>query len=348
MRAGMDNNPRIKMTAKGVSMKSWQDIGQIVKSVELGNQITAEKAANILKSNGANLTAYIAGAHHLKEKFYQDKVQLCSIINAKSGLCSENCAFCAQSAHHSSSPPAYPLKSLDEILAGAQKAQEEGSHCYGIVTSGTSPEKGGEFETILKAIKEIRRKYTIEPSASLGILDKEQAAALAEAGCVTYHHNLETARSFFSEICTTHDYEEDVETVRLAKSVGMKVCCGGILGLGETPAQRIELAKTLSDLDVDSVPLNFLNPIEGTPLEGLNALSPLDCVRAIVMFRYFLPSKPISVCGGREANLRELQSWMFIAGASGTMIGNYLTTSGRDRETDLQMLSDLEVQIDAC
>ena len=329
-------------------MKFWQDIGQTVKSIESGHKMTAEQGVNILNSSGAKLTSYIAGAHYLKEIFCQNKVQLCSIINAKSGLCSENCAFCAQSAHHDSSPPTYPLKSFDEIMAGARKAQEEGSHCYGIVTSGTRPEQGNEFETVLKAISTIRPSCTIEPSASLGILDKEQAAALAEAGCVTYHHNLETARSFFANICTTHDYEEDVETVRLAKSVGMKVCCGGIIGLGETPTQRVELAQILNELDVDSVPLNFLNPIEGTPLQGLHALSPLDCIRAIVMFRYALPGKPISVCGGREANLRELQSWMFIAGASGTMVGNYLTTSGRDRETDLQMLSDLEVQIDVC
>jgi biotin synthase len=179
-------------------------------------------------------------------------------------------------------------------------------------------------------------------------LTKELACSLAAAGCATYHHNLETARSFFPEICSTHDYQEDIETVKIAKAAGMKVCCGGILGLGESDLQRVELAKTLAEIGVDSVPLNFLNPIEGTPLEGQQTISALDCVRAITMFRYFLPGTPISICGGRESNLRELQSWMFIAGASGTMIGNYLTTSGRDKETDLQMLEDLEVKIDVC
>jgi len=179
-------------------------------------------------------------------------------------------------------------------------------------------------------------------------LTEELAEALAGAGCVTYHHNLETARSFFPEICNTHDYEEDVKTVRVAKAAGMKVCCGGIFGLGESLAQRVELAATLRELDVDSIPLNFLNPIAGTPLENHKSISAMDCARAITMFRYFLPKKPISICGGRESNLRELQSWIFMAGASGTMIGNYLTTSGRNRELDLQMFKDIEVTTRGC
>ena len=260
----------------------------------------------------------------------------------------ENCAFCAQSAHHQSSPPVYPLKSREEILEGARIAQEEGSHCYGIVTSGTQPEFGAEFETVLSAIAEIRERFDVEPSASLGLLTKELASSLAEAGCITYHHNLETARSFFPEICNTHDYDEDVNTVKVAKAAGMKVCCGGIFGLGESDIQRVELALTLRELDIDSVPLNFLNPIAGTPLENHQSISAMDCARAITMFRYFLPKKPISVCGGRETNLRELQSWIFMAGASGTMIGNYLTTTGRNRDIDLQMFADIEVKTHGC
>lgn len=329
-------------------MNHWKEISSLADMVMDGYVPSTEQGLKILNARGAELTTYLAGAHQLKEHYFGNKVQLCSIINAKSGRCSENCAFCAQSAHHNSSPPVYPLKSFEEIVAGAKVAEQEGSHCYGIVTSGTRPEPGDEFDTVLSAIKEIRNSFNIDPSASLGILSPELAKALAEAGCVTYHHNLETARSFFPNICTTHGYEEDVDTVRLAKAAGMKVCCGGILGLGESLEQRVELALTLNELDVNSVPLNFLNPITGTPLENYRSLSPLDCIRAIVMFRYFLPNKPISVCGGREVNLRELQSWIFMAGASGTMTGNYLTTTGRDRDTDLLMLSDIEVEIDVC
>lgn len=329
-------------------MSIWTNIESLTSQVLAGSRPSIDQGIDILQAAGAKLSLYMAGAHQLKETSFGNTIQLCSIVNAKSGRCMENCAFCAQSAHHSSSPPVYPLKTKDEIIAGAEEAEAEGNHCFGIVTSGTKPEPGEEFDNILEAISEIRKRFNVEPSASLGLLDEGMAKRLAEAGCVTYHHNLETARSFFPNICTTHDYEEDVETVRLAKASGMKVCCGGILGLGESLEQRVELATTLSELDVDSVPLNFLNPIAGTPLEGHSSISPLDCIRTIVMFRYFLPNKPISVCGGREPNLRELQSWMFMAGASGTMIGNYLTTSGRNKEIDLQMFEDLEVTVRGC
>ncbi len=313
-----------------------------------GETLSQEEALAILQAQGAELSMALAGAHRVREKFFGKRIELCSIINAKSGRCAENCSFCAQSAHHQTAAPVYPLKSLDELVEGAYRAQAEGSHCYGIVTSGTRVAPGEELERILTAIRRIRATTTIEPSASLGILDAGTAEALAGAGCVTYHHNLETARSYFPNICTTHDYEDDVETVRLAKRAGMKVCCGGIFGLGETLVQRAELAFTLRELNVDSVPLNFLNPVAGTPLAQQNDLTPLACLRIIALFRYLLPDKRISVCGGREQNLRDFQSWIFMAGASGTMVGNYLTTSGRDRQSDLQMFRDAEVLVDAC
>ncbi len=323
-------------------------INQMTQRVLAGGCPDIAEARAILGASGADLTFVLAGAHRIRERAFGNRIELCSIINAKSGRCAENCAFCAQSSHHRTAAPTYPLKTRDEIVQGARQAQAEGSHCYGIVTSGTRVREGEELERILAAIREIRATTTIEPSASLGLLDKQTARALSEAGCVTYHHNLETARSFFPSICTTHDYEEDVRTVRLAKAAGMKVCCGGIFGLGESLDQRVELAFTLRDLEVDSVPLNFLNPIAGTPLEGKRDLTPLDCLRIIALFRYLLPERRISVCGGREPNLREFQSWIFMAGASGTMVGNYLTTSGRGREVDLQMFRDAEVEVHAC
>lgn len=307
--------------------------------------LTTADAMTILQAQGAALTHILAGAHSLRERAFGQRVELCSIINAKSGRCAENCAFCAQSSHYQTAAPVFPLKSCEEIVAGARQAEAEGSHCFGIVTSGTRVNEK-EFEEILEAIREIRNTTTIAPSASLGILNEEMACKLAKAGCVTYHHNLETARSFFPHICTTHDYEEDIKTVRFAKAAGIKVCCGGIFGLGESLEQRIELAMTLRDLEVDSVPLNFLNPIAGTPLENQANLTPLDCLRIIALFRYILPKRRISVCGGREINLRDFQSWIFMAGASGTMVGTYLTTSGRDRVADLQMFRDAEVEVD--
>ncbi|MDT8440958.1 MAG: biotin synthase BioB [Desulfuromonadales bacterium] len=321
---------------------------QLLQRVMNGEVPATGECLDILTATGAQLTAYMASADSLRQQSFGNSVRLCSIVNAKSGRCAENCAFCAQSTHFDTAAPVYPLKSTEEILAAARQAAAEQSHCFGIVTSGTRPAHGAEFDRILAAIRTIRAELPIEPSASLGLLDAEQANALAAAGCVTYHHNLETARSFFPEICTTHDYERDVQTVRLAKQAGMRVCCGGILGLGESLEQRIEFAMTLRDLEVDSVPLNFLNPVAGTPLAGRQQLTPLDCLRAIVLFRHILPDKPISVCGGREQNLRELQAMIFMAGASGTMVGHYLTTTGRDREVDLQLFHDLEVKIDVC
>ncbi len=320
----------------------------LCEAVLAGHRLDRGEALSILTAQGSALSYLLAGAHRLREESFGNRIELCSIINAKSGRCPENCAFCAQSAHARTDAPVYPLKSVEEMVSGALQAEAEGSHCYGIVTSGTRVTPGSEFNRILDALGQIHTATHLDPSASLGILDSETAVALAAAGCVTYHHNLETARSFFPQICTTHDYEADVNTVRVAKAAGMRVCCGGIFGLGESLAQRVELAFTLRDLDVDSVPLNFLNPVQGTRLEDARHLTPLDCLRIIALFRYALPGKRISVCGGREPNLREFQSWIFMAGASGTMIGHYLTTKGRDREIDLQMFQDAEVEIHGC
>jgi biotin synthase len=261
------------------------------------------------------------------------------ITSAKSGRCAENCAFCAQSAHHRTDAPVFPLKSPATIVDEAKRAQDAGARCFGIVTSGTRLTAADRTAT-LEAIQRIRQQTAIIPSASVGLLTADDATALAQAGCGTYHHNLETARSFFPQICTTHDYEEDVQTVRCAKAAGMKVCSGGIFGLGETDAQRVELAMTLRELEVDSVPVNFLNPVPGTRLEQQPRLQPLTALRLLAMLRHLLPTTRISVCGGREATLREYQSWMFLAGANGMMVGNYLTTSGRDLQQDLQLLAD--------
>jgi len=324
------------------------DYLNLARQCHEGYCLTETEALTLLRASGSELTRMLAGSHWLREQQFGDRVELCSIINAKSGLCPENCAFCAQSSHHATGAPVYPLKNVEELVAGARQAEQEGSHCYGIVTSGTRITAGPEMDRVLTALKRIRQETAIDPSASLGILDRETAAQLASAGCVTYHHNLETARSYFPQICTTHDYEDDVETVRVAKQAGMKVCCGGIFGLGESLEQRLELAMTLRELDVDSVPLNFLNPVAGTPLEHQNDLTPAACLRIIALTRYLMPDKRISVCGGRIPNLRELQSWMFMAGASGTMIGNYLTTAGRDREIDLQMFRDVELNVVGC
>jgi biotin synthase len=320
----------------------------IADKVLAGGVVDADEAVKLTGATGSDRYLLFAEASRIREHFVGNVVHLCSIINAKSGRCAENCAFCAQSAHHDTGAPVYPLVDEDEIVRCAALAEQNGAGCYGIVTSGTSINKGEELDRVCRAVSRIKSETGISPSCSLGILDEETALRLKNAGMETYHHNLETARSFFPQICSTHDYEEDVATVRAAKAAGLRVCCGGIFGLGESFAQRIEMALTLRELDVDSIPLNFLNPVAGTRLESADNLTPLECLTIISVYRFLLPGKRLSVCGGREKNLRELQSWMFLAGADGTMTGNYLTTPGRPPELDRQMLKDLEMPVEGC
>jgi biotin synthase len=322
-------------------------ISEIVARIIGGGCITPDEAVQLSALEGLEVYDLFRGASRIKEHFVGPEVHLCSIINAKSGRCAEDCAFCAQSAHHSTDAPVYPLVQEERLLESARAAETNGSACFGIITSGTTVNEP-ELEQILGALRRIRQETSILPSCSLGIIDQDTATRLKEAGMDTYHHNLETAESFFPSICTTHPYQDDVNTVRAVKNAGLKVCCGGIFGLGESAAQRVEMAFTLKDLDVDSVPINFLNPIEGTRLEGAENITAQECLKTIALYRMILPGKRITVCGGREKNLRDLQSWIFFAGANGTMIGNYLTTQGRNVEVDLKMFDDLGVKTVMC
>lgn len=323
-------------------------IRNIAESVLDGAVVGGEDALRLTEASGADLHLLFAEASRIREHFKGNSASLCSIINAKSGRCPENCAFCSQSAVHKTDAQVYPLVDEEEIVRCAKGAEQNGARCYGIITSGTGIKPGKELETICRSLRRIQAETSIDPSCSLGILSEETALLLKEAGMVTYHHNLETSRSFFPNICTTHDYEEDVETVRAVKRIGLKVCCGGIFGLGEHFTHRVELAETLRELDVDTVPINFLNPVEGTRLADANFLTPMECLKIIALFRFMLPDKSLTVCGGREKNLRELQSWIFLAGASGMMTGNYLTTPGREPEQDRQMLTDLGLTVGEC
>lgn len=313
-----------------------------------GQQLSGEDAVRLGQVDGSDMYLLFAEAGRIREQYVGSSVTLCSIINAKSGTCPEDCAFCAQSAHHATAVAKYSLVDEEEMVACAKQAEANGASCYGIITSGTGIGKGAELDRICATLRRISSEVAINPSCSLGIMDYETALILRQAGMVTYHHNLETARSFFPVICSTHDYEEDVQTVRVAKRAGLKVCSGGIFGLGESFAQRVEMALTLRELAVDSIPVNFLDPVEGTRLAQADFLTPLDCLKTIAVYRFLLPERQIKVCGGRDRNLRELQSWIFMAGASGMMTGNYLTKAGRDPEVDRKMIRDLGLRIAEC
>jgi biotin synthase len=288
-------------------------------------------------------TAY---ASEIREHFKGRNVSLCSIVNAKSGICPEDCAFCAQSAHYRTGAPVYPLLKAEELLERAAEARRWGSHYFSIVTSGTSIVSEEEWREIYRAIEGING-MGMRACGSLGMLTGERARELKKAGLFRYHHNLETSRSFFPHICTTHDYEEDIETNREARKAGLSACCGGIIGLGEEMAHRIELAVTLKELDVDSVPINILNPIPGTPLMETPPLSPLEILLTVVIFRFLLPDKDIKLCGGKEKNLRQLLPLGIVAGANSLMTGDYLTTLGRAPEHDIEMVRDLGLELSA-
>ncbi len=291
----------------------------------------------LAKTNPFLLMAHAAG---IREHFKGKKVNLCGIVNAKSGICPEDCKFCAQSAHYCTDAPVYPLIASNAMIEKAEEAKGFGVHMFGIITSGTEIRDEEEWEQIETAVKGIR-KMGIEPCVSLGMIDRKRAVKLKNAGLFRYHHNLETARSYFPHICTTHEYDEDINTVRAAKEAGLSTCSGGIIGLGETMEQRIELAVTLKDLDVDCVPINILNPRPGTPLENIQQLSPVEILVTIAIYRFILSDKDLKLCGGKERNLRQLLPLGIVAGCNSLMTGDYLTTPGRSPDLDKEMIRDL-------
>jgi len=299
-----------------------------------------DEALRLLSLEGPAVLDLFAAASRIREKFKGREVKLCSIINGKSGLCPEDCAFCSQSARFRTNIPSYPLLSPDAILERAIQMKSHGARKFSIVTSGYNLSVE-ELDTIKKAVRLIKEKAGLGACASLGDLSMEELLSLKEAGLDKYHHNLETAQSFFPEIVTTHSYDDKVGVVRRAQEAGLEVCSGGIFGMGESHAQRVEMLMALKALNVDSIPINFLNPIPGTPLEGRNDLMPMECLKIISVARFLMPDKDILICGGREVNLRGLQSLMFFAGANGLMIGGYLTTKGRPEEEDLNLIKDL-------
>jgi len=283
---------------------------------------------------------FMAAAAEIREHFKGKGIILCGITNAKSGKCSEDCKFCAQSSHYQTDMPSYPLKTAKQIIAEAVKAAQDGAEFFGIVTSGKRLNTKKEWMEIFKAIKGVR-ETGLSPCASLGIIDVEKAMELKSAGLFRYHHNLETARSFYKNICTTRDYDENVSTIRAAQAAGLSVCAGALIGMGENISHRIELAETLRELNADSIPLNILNPIKGTPLSHMHALPPTEILMTIAIFRFMLPDKDIKLCGGKEKNLRQLLPLGILSGANSLMTGNYLTTTGRDSSLDHEMISDL-------
>jgi biotin synthase len=306
----------------------------------LPEPISGEEARHLIRhDSGPELEALLARAGAVRAAAHGEAVALCGIVNAKSGHCPEDCGFCSQSAHfEAATAPEYPLLSAGEIADQAAAAERAGAREFSIVTSGTRVSRPEELATIEAAVRLIRSESGVEPCASLGLMRRPELARLKAAGLMHYHHNLETARSFFDQVCTTHGYDEQLDTIRAARDLGYKVCSGGILGMGETPEQRVELAETIRELGVHCVPMNFLNPRPGTPMAEVKAITPGECLAAMAVFRLMMPAAHIFVMGGREVNLGSLQHRIFEAGADGTMVGNYLTSAGGTPEEVIGMV----------
>lgn len=287
------------------------------------------------------LLELVAMANSIRRESAGSKMELCSIMNAKSGLCAQDCKFCAQSGRHRTGIDIYPLKNKQEMVKAALRAKEIGAERFGIVTSGESLSKE-ELNIIIEAAYEINGKLGIKMCASFGKLNEDDFLLLKKAGLSRYHHNLETSPGYFSRIVTTHSFQERVDTIRAAKKAGLEVCSGGIIGMGEDLNDRIELALILKELDVDSVPINVLVPIKGTPLGSLEVLSPLEAIRTIALFRIVLKDKVIRLAAGRESVLKDFQGLAFMAGANGMLIGGYLTIKGRDAREDSRLAREIE------
>ncbi|MBI5674377.1 MAG: biotin synthase BioB [Nitrospirae bacterium] len=305
--------------------------------------IEKKSALSFSTMKGAEIYELLYIANKLRIEHKGSKVDLCSIINAKSGACPEDCSFCAQSAHSRTAAKVYPLLEKKEILKAALSAKENRARRFCIVTSGKKT-SASELDKICDLISDISLMGLL-PCATLGMLDEYQLSRLRDAGLHRYHHNLETSEAFFKEICTTHTYKDKLRTINCAKSLGLSVCSGGIFGLGESWEDRIDMAFAIRDTGADSVPINFLSPIAGTPMGNSQTLSPMEALKIVAIYRIIMPDREIRICGGRRSTLRGLTSHLFLAGADGLLIGNYLTTSGGDPAEDIQMIKDMGLEL---
>ncbi|TYS63538.1 biotin synthase BioB [Sutcliffiella horikoshii] len=323
-------------------MLTWK---QLAEKVVEGYHITPEEALQILNEDDDNVLELIQSAFQIRKHYYGKKVKLNLIINAKSGLCPEDCGYCSQSMKADTEIDSYPLVSKKIIVDGAKEAKKNKIGTYCIVMSGRKP-TNRDVDTVVQAVQDIKKDVeNMKICACLGLVNDAQAKLLKEAGVDRFNHNINTSKGHHSEITTTHDYEDRIRTLETLKSAGISPCSGVICGMGETLEDIVEMAFSLKELDADSIPVNFLHPIEGTKLAGMDDLTPLKCLKILAMFRFVNPTKEIRISGGREYNLRTLQS-MGLYMANSIFVGDYLTTSGQASNQDYQMIQDLGFEIE--
>jgi biotin synthase (EC 2.8.1.6) len=310
-------------------------LNNLAERVISGEKLIKEEGLQILSIPDELVMELVEEASKVREYFFKNQMEFCSLINAKNGACTEDCSFCAQSSHYKTPINAYGLVSKDEMLAGAEKAVAINANRYCIVVSGRRASKE-EVDKIADAVKEIKESYPIKVCCSLGTIDEEDLAKLKDAGVDRINHNLETSEIYFPKIVSTHTWKERYETIKKIQKVGLSTCTGGIFGMGESDEDIVDLAITYRDLKVDSIPLNFLIPIPGTPLGDKHNLTPLKCLKIIALFRLFNPKSEIRLCGGRELNLKDYHDVAFEV-ANCLMAGGYLTRAGREPGKDEEM-----------
>jgi biotin synthase len=320
-----------------------EKVTQIAEEILNGQTINRAEIEYLFSLGPENFEDLLYWANRIRQKFFANKIKVCSIIPGRLGGCSQDCKFCAQSARYETSFKETKTIADEQILDAAKKAKQKGVPNFGIVYSGKSISEK-ELVRLEKLIPKIKNEVGINVCGGFGIIDYEQALRLKKAGLARYNHNLETSRNHFKNIVTTHDYDSRIETIKAAKKAGLGLCTGGIFGIGETDNDRIDMALQIKELGVDMVPMNFLHPIAGTPLGGLITMQPREILRLIALYRFILPKTGIKVAGGRVLNLRDMQSWIFYAGATSILSGDYLTTAGRAVEEDLQMIKDLGLE----
>ncbi|MDG1928953.1 MAG: biotin synthase BioB [Nitrospinaceae bacterium] len=316
-------------------------IDDMIEIALKGQSISSDKALQLESFTHEELDYLFIGTDRIRDKFKGEDVKICSIVNAKSGRCVEDCSFCAQSSSFQTDAPETELMSVDEMVAAAKEAEAFGANEFSIVASGTKMDDRKELDKVIAAVRRIKAETKLETCCSLGLMELDDLKELKAAGLDRCHHNLETAASFFNNIVTTHTYEDEVKAVQNAKEAGLQVCVGGIFGMGETFAQRVELAFSIRELGTQSLPINFLKPIDGTGLDHLETIEYYDALKTIALLRLVLPKIDLFVCGGREEVMTDKQEQLFSAGANGILGGNYLTTKGQDPKRDIEMIQSL-------
>ncbi len=318
-------------------------IHTLAEQILAGDLLSVEQTKRLSEASCGSLDDLLYWASRIRRRFFGNQIRICSIVPGRLGGCSQDCAFCAQSVRYETGIDKTPKVLTDEqIIAAAAEAKRKGVPNFGIVYSGKAV-SDAELERLIALTGRIRNEYGLGVCMGLGILNDRQMQRLARAGVVRYNHNLETSRRHFADIVTTHSYDDRIRTIEAAVKAGLGVCAGGIFGIGEREQDRLDMAFELRRLGVDTVPMNFLHPIAGTPLEHAETLKPREILRLIALYRFILPRTHLKVAGGRVLNLRDLQSWIFYAGCTSILSGHYLTTAGRSVDQDMQMLHDLEL-----